>query len=191
MSEMNRSTFKDKQTEELWWKLKGVVDSRGDIAEFGTGIVRRADIVFPKSQAELHVTELVDPNDLDGPLAYHMERSDKRGEFELMVSAVADIGAQAVRVATRDIRLYMGATEDSMEGEERRNRASLGTREFLLRHRNNGVMPNVPTQSLLDTYAMYGLKRRDKKQLIEQLKAEGYNDDEAAQVMRLARQPIS
>ena len=112
-------TFENSETEKLWWKLKSAVDRDGKFGDSQTefGVVRRADIVFRNTKAELHITEQVDPLDFEGPFLYHMKRSDQRGSFELAVSTTTGtgIGIEAVRAAMRDVELYMGATEESME----------------------------------------------------------------------------
>ena len=190
MSTHEAPKFQTPHDEQLWRELKSVVDSRGEFgdpyAEYG--VVRKASIVFAESKAELHVAEVMDPNDLEGPLAYRMERSDQRGDFEVMVSAVTALGEQAVRVAMYDVEAYRGATEESMKRWQATHRHTIGAWKAVLRQRNNGVTPEVPTQRLLDMYRTHGLGRADKKQLTAQLKAEGYNDDDVTLVLRVASQ---
>lgn len=184
MSEVTKPIFKDPETEELWWKLRTVVESRGEFGdpELEFGVIRKASFVFTKTKAELYITEQVDPSDLDGPLTYHMKRNDQRGDFELTVAQTASIGEQVVRVAMRDIQAYVGETEESMVRWQNGNKI---TPLLEVTSENDETTSRVSTQHLLSLYREYGLKRTEKKQLREQLKAEGYNDDEVVMIMRI------
>ena len=115
-----------------------------------------------------------------------MDRSDQRGDFELMVSTSVTIGKQAVRIAMRDIEAYVGSTEESMESWQDQNRATMRISRAMSRRKNRGSMPQVSTQQWLDLYRAYGLNRAEKRQLHTQLRADGYNDNEAAMVIRIA-----
>ena len=55
---MEQPTFNDPTTEELWWKLKGVVDSRGEFGDPSTefGVIRKVGLVFTSSKAAMHIT---------------------------------------------------------------------------------------------------------------------------------------
>jgi hypothetical protein len=187
MNHNSMPTFKDPKTADLWIKLRDIIESRGEFGDPQTefGVIRKVFIGYTAVKAELSIKEVVEPTDLNGPLAYRIERRDPRGEFELSVSPVEAIGLHAIRVAMRDLQQYVHGTEQSMthfiDANERARRV------LDLANWQRGVTSqNKTSQYLLDMYAMYGLNRADTKQLHQQLREEGYTDDEVILVKRIA-----